>query len=342
MAFTRAWQYPFGLNFTQPRNQMLDGDNDWSQTGILPYTGSYCIRGYGNLNGIGYAWDTALANIRGNCILKHEWSRPNPYLIRTYVYDQTAPGIEVQIMTAEFRADLYIDGVKVDEVSLMGFPQLLMNLQFVSLGFFIEGGTRFLITINGLTLFNYVNVGVPATTDAVFLCGVLGGSGWFGYIYLDDIYFDDATGEVPTISPTYRFLTSGVNGDGTLQDWASYGGGADYLQVDEADVDDDATHIWINATAQTEMFNVTNPIIPDGYGITAAIPHWVGRRGQANQASQIQGVTFNGAFGYGTVKNLPLWYTEMFDRFSLDPSGAAWSSASFNAAEFGFRTQGVF
>jgi len=342
MAFTRAWQYPFGLNFTQPRNQILDGNKHWSQTGTLPYTGNYCMRAAGQRDGIGYAWDTALANIRGNFILKYEWTYPDAYLLRTYVYDQTAPGIEVRIMAYEFRADLYIDGVKVDEVSLTGFPQLLMNLQFVSVGFFIEGGTRFLITVNGQTLFDYVNINVPATTDAVFICGNISGAGWYGYIYLDDIYFDDAAGEVPSIPPTYRFLTSGVNGDGTNQDWAAYGGGLDYQQVDDLGVDDDATHIWINATAQTEMFNVANPTIPDGYSITAAIPHWVGRRGQANQASQIQGATFDGVFGYGTAKDLPLWYTEMFDRFPLDPSGMAWSSASFNAAEFGFRTQGVF
>ena len=350
MSFDRIWQYPFELNFPDYSRGIQTqgwGLDRMTVTDDDPFTGDESIYDAGTDRMFtGHGWSPGLDDFRMNMAWKSGGALNNtPYIWAAYVAGNGAsntPDIDVLWHQNELTFQLRVSGVIVDEVSMVQWPHATPYMKnYNSIGVHYLGGTSFDMWFNGQQVFNYVDAGVPSDVEFVgsAWCSA---SGWVR-IQIDDWYFDECAAEASVIPPTYRFLYSNTNADGTSQDWASKNGGNDYEEVDDAEIDDDDTYVWIGSSGSLEMFNTANITLLDGHSIVAAIPVAVARKGTAILASQLQMAVDNGvdAIDYSTAKDLNTWYYETWGRYPLDPAGAGWTESTFNSNEFGMRTQGT-
>jgi hypothetical protein len=349
MAYVRQWQFPYELNYPgNGRGQFTQGGSDYlNETTTDPFTGDRSIYDSSvNRMFSGMAFEPGLDEFRWAYTLKSLTNVSDYYLCGHYAAGNggtSTPDLHVIWDSAEYSYKLFVAGIQRDEVSALTMQNYAnLNLRtFNHIGFHSIDSTRFVMYINGQEIFNYANAIVPGDIEFAG-AGYVAGSGTYGQI-IDDMYFDTAVGESAEIPPMYRFLYSNTNGDGTSQDWASKSGGTDWSEVDDSEIDDDDSYVWIGSSGSDEFFNTTNITVPDGHSIVAAIPVAVARKGTASLGSQLQMATDNGVnpTDYGTAKDLATWYFETWDRFENDPAGNPWSQVNFNSAEFGMRTQGT-
>jgi hypothetical protein len=348
MAFVRKWQYPFELNFDDDiRGKQFTGWNTtWPEASDDPFTGDRALRksgvcrnyfgrsigspGTDDVRGA-FAWRSNLSSDSAGNILAL-YSEGDGYQNES---------LSVNFYKNEGSVKLWVGGIVRQEVSVMELQHAnLYHRDYSHIGFHNIGGSRFVMWINGEPIIDYTNAIVPSDIEFVGT-GASSPTGWTPYLRIDDFYIDTAVGESIAIPPTYRFMYSNTNGDGTSQDWASKSGGSDYQEVDDTVIDDDDSYVWIGSSGSPEWFNTTNLTILDGHSIIAAIPVAVARKGTATLDSELQLGCDDGTTVYGTAQNLSTWYAEVWDRFTTDPSGAGWTQTSFNANEFGMRTQGT-
>lgn len=350
MSFDRIWQYPYELNYPDnTRGQQIIG---WSLDPVAvttndPFTGDRSIYDSGPTRlFIGHSWSPGIDDWRFGLAFKSNTSSTNEAtLFLAYAAGEGAtgtPSIDVRWIRDEMSLVMRVAGAEVDRISTVQSQYAsVFERQYMHIGIHYLGGTSIDMWVNGHQVFNYVDAGVP--TDIEFVGGFWSGPvGWHRYM-VDDWYFDACAGEASVVPPGYRFLYSNTNADGTLQDWANKNGGDDYEEVDDTEIDDDDTYVWIGNSNSLEMFNTANITVPDGHNIVAAIPVAVARKGTAILASQLQMAVDNGvdAIDYSTAKDLNTWYYETWGRYLLDPAGAPWVEATFNSNEFGMRTQGT-
>ena len=157
------------------------------------------------------------------------------------------------------------------------------------------------------------------------------------------MYLEAVPGEAMGVPPSYRYLNSVTDADGTVQDWAKYpNSGNDFDKVDDSGVDDEDTYVIAFTANSKEMFDTADITLPVQHTIVSAIPWTLARKRNVKVASQMRLRADDGVATIdGADQNLPGFYAELWERMLLDPQSAAWDQTSFNACEFGMETRGT-
>lgn len=348
MTIVRIGQYPFELNYNETNQVDRDlyiraGDiYTFAQSATDPYTGVRSLHASSRATyGLGFPF-AASDDIRGGWFFKQTVvHQADGDFFRLMESDNTVPLIEITLYNSddEARLDLSINGAVVEQAPLVNYPPFFENNVWGHHGFHVIGGSRFQYTVDGVAVFDYTDVGVPTGYEGGWF---FAHNGW-GNIFVDDFWMEIVASESMAVAPSYRYLPSVVDADGTSQDWAGYPvGGSDFEKVDDDVIDDDATYVWIGSANSVEMFNTANITVPLGHSIVSAIPFLVGRKGAVHLASQIRLKADDGvAVANGADQNLPGFHAEVWERMLLDPQSVAWDETSFNACEFGFESRGT-
>lgn len=344
MAVARVGQYPFEQQFADERGFVTLGSSDtWSITNDAPYTGDYSLYDYGRTLRGAFGFQFApVDDIRAGWY----WRLGNRTSDDTTVIKVMKPGsgnnpaFQIVYTGQEHTMEMYVDGASVEKQSLYQFPHVSMKDVWNHHGLHYIGGTRLVYTIDGVAVFDYSDAGIPTAVEALVGWNT-GFTGWGTYMSIDDFYCETVVGESLSVPPSYRFLMSRANGDGTTQNWTAKGGGNHVDEVDDTVPDDDTTVVWTTTTGHVELFDTENVTIPVDHTVTAAIPWVLARKGNTVPDSEIRLKAYNGSTKNGSDQKLPTWYYETWERFDTDPSSAAWNETSFNANEFGFETRGT-
>jgi len=342
MAIARVGQYPFEQQWSDERGFVTLGSSDtWSIASTGAYTGAYGLYDYGRvlIGAFGFAFPP-VDDVRAGWYWNHDGTSDDNAIIKAEKSGLGYSALSVFWKGAEYSVQLYSNNVLVDEQSLWQFPHMMIPNTWAHHGIHYIGGSRFVYTIDGVTVFDYSDAGIPTAIEGIFGFNT-GFSGWNPWMGIDDFYCDTVVGESLSVPPSYRFLISRANSDGTTQDWTAKGGGNHVDEVDDTVPDDDSTVVWTTTTGHVELFNTTNVTIPVDHTVTAAIPWVIARKGNAVPDSEIRLKAYNGSAKDGSDQKLPTWYYEIWERFDTDPSSAAWDETSFNANEFGFETRGT-
>lgn len=345
MSIDRVGQYPFEMNYVQTnqedRGLWVEGGDIYTfgEAATKPYTGDRSLYFSSRASeGMGFPFP-ASDDLRGGW----SWLHNGIQVSGAYFFlnkSSAASGSLVRISwnDSENCLGLYVNNVLVQSANIVEYPNFHDFGRWSHHGWHVIGGSRFVYTIDGDTVFDYSDVTIPTGYESAWM---FTNTGW-GITSVDDFWLEIVAGESYAIPPTYRYLQSVVDADGTIQDWAGYPvAGDDYTKVDDSSVDDDATYLWIGASGSVEMFNTANITLPAHHSIVSAIPWCLARKGNISLASQIRLKADDGTVWDGTDQNLPGFYAELWERMLLDPSGASWTDANFNACEFGFETRGT-
>lgn len=160
-------------------------------------------------------------------------------------------------------------------------------------------------------------------------------------IDIDDlIVWDDQTGLQTGELVTANFPigakkceTQWPNGAGTNTNWAPLTG-ANYAQVNENPSDWDTSYVQASASGIRDSYAFPGSIV--GVNPLVAVVNAVAKNADAGSIS-IQGLTYSGAsYGLGDSKPAGSAYTTtQFPLFRDPNTGAAWTKAGVNAAQFG-------
>jgi hypothetical protein len=243
--------------------------------------------------------------------------------------------------------EMFVNGVQVATYSPSGALSATNTWFHIGFTFKAHASTGyFTLYVDGVAILTYSG----NTTNTNGIIGVLvgGHSGanttWNATMYADDLYVDDDSGGSDVAPSSPRFLWSLANGAGTTTQWTPLSS-TNISNVDDADgsaPDDDSTYNSASAAGLTDTFNTTNITVPAGLQIAAAIPVAWAKKTNAGVASTIDLIAYNGSTTTGSPKTPGTSYGPVWDRFVTDPSSAAWTQTSFNAAEFGYKSDGSY
>lgn len=352
MAITRIGQYPFEQNYPQTPAEQKDrglyqryGDiYTFGESASNPYTGSRSLAFTSKANaGFGWPIPGGSDDLRGGFFWAADfWGASLSQVLMLYESDNTTPLLEVDVRTDEAYIDLLINGVSVQKANLANFAHFMdIREIYCHHGWHVIGGSRFVYTIDGVAALDYTDAGVPTGYEYVWHCE----SATWGFTnYIDDMYLEDVAGESYAVPPSYRYMMSIADGDGTIQGWAKYPNDAmpDYLAVDDTGVDDEDTYVWIGSANDAEMFDTADVTLPLHHSVVSAIPWALARKRDVTKASQLRMVADDGVgTTNGSDQNLPGWYAELWERMLLDPQSNPWSESTFNSCEFGFESRGT-
>ena len=351
MAIVRIGQYPFEMNYPQTPAQAdrglykMDGDQrTYGEGSSNPYTGSRSLQFSSRQDyGIGFLLPGGEDDVRGAffAALDHRYIA-DYILMQMYESNNATPLLQVSFLRSTSVMELEINGSVVQQANLVEFPHFFdSRVLYTNHGFHVIGGSRFVYYIDGVAALDYTNVAVPSAYEYVFFL-MADGTGW-GTSYVDDMYVESVAGEAMGVPPSYRYLMSVADADGTLQDWAGFPvAGSDYTKVDDTDVDDEATYVIAVSPNSVEMFNTADITLPASHSIISAIPWTLAMKRNVKKASQMRLLADDGiAVTNGSDQDLPGFYAELWERMLLDPQSAAWDETSFNACEFGMESRGT-
>lgn len=165
------------------------------------------------------------------------------------------------------------------------------------------------------------------------------------YVYYDDIYIDDTTGEAAAPAADLRFEFISPNGVGNYSVWDPFPGGgeANWQDVDERPNDGDTTYVEAQILNERDSYTMTTYAMAAGWAIEAVIPTTIAKKTDGGTDTEINLMTRQGGVDDdGSDQNLPTSYGLLWDRFPLDPGGGPWSQADLDSVECGYRGRGTF
>ena len=351
MAITRIGQYPFEQNYPQSPSQLdrglykMTGDlRRYGEGDTNPYTGARSLQWSSRQDfGIGWPVSGGEDDLRGGFFMASGHGTTDEHvLVRMYESNNSTPLVSVLFSTDRSVIELEVNGSVVQQTNFVDFPHLMdSRVIYNHHGFHVIGGSRFVYYLDGVPAIDYTNAGVPSAYEYVWFF-LAGGSGW-GASYADDMYLEAVPGEAMGVPPSYRYLNSVTDADGTVQDWAKYpNSGNDFDKVDDSGVDDEDTYVIAFTANSKEMFDTADITLPVQHTIVSAIPWTLARKRNVKVASQMRLRADDGVATIdGADQNLPGFYAELWERMLLDPQSAAWDQTSFNACEFGMETRGT-
>lgn len=201
--------------------------------------------------------------------------------------------------------------------------------------------------VNGTEVLNYTGdttAGGAGISDCqqVLFGGVQSvDNNWNQYLYFDDIYIDDTSGNIaPAFEPRYQFLLATPDGDGISSDWIGSDGNYtdNYLLVDDVPSDEGVTYLQTNGL-QRNTVTLTNPSVT-GYGGIVVYPHAIAKNGGASSSEVAIYRRDAATSNVGTSLNMPIGdnYQLVFDELRKSFGGADWTQSLINNLEVGIET----
>ncbi len=243
--------------------------------------------------------------------------------------------------------EMWVNGVQVATYSPSGLLSPTNTWIHVGFTFKAHASTGyFTLYVDGAAVLTFS--GNTTNTNGIIAVLVGGHSGsnttWNSTMYIDDMYVDDDAGGSDVAPSSPRFLWSLANGAGTTTQFTPLSS-TNISNVDDPDSsapDDDTTYVFANSAGLTDTYNTANITVPAGLQIAAAIPVAWAKKSNAGVASTIDLLAYNGSLTTGSPKTPATSYGAVWDRFVTDPSAAAWTQTTFNAAEFGYKSDGSY
>lgn len=197
--------------------------------------------------------------------------------------------------------------------------------------------------VNGTEVLNYdgdtTGGGFGITDiDGVLFGGVQStGNNWNQYLYFDDIYVDDTSGESSAnVVPRYQFMLAAPDGEGPFSEW--YGNDGDvidnYLLIDDVPSDGGATNVYITTAFPGNRETVTlADVDTTGFDIVAVYPHAIVKRGIDAADLEMKLYVRDDASGdFGSSLNMPVGtaYQLAFDERLVTLAAGAWTQTDVN------------
>lgn len=225
--------------------------------------------------------------------------------------------------------------------SANGYTALYINGNFVNAwtgGFVLyrSGQTTPRTTIHGAY--------AAATPDSTAWHGGL--NSWASNnVYLDDIYVDVWTGsDAPPMEPppSRRFMVAFPNDAGSSAQWTP-NTGSNWQAVNEAPPNDDTTHVKATVPGIRDVHEFSDITVPPDHQVRAVIPMVYARKSDAGVDSRVRLIVRRGANEViSDPKFLPTSYGYVWERWTTQPDGSAWSESAVNNAQFGYESAGDF
>lgn len=175
--------------------------------------------------------------------------------------------------------------------------------------------------------------------ERVHVGGADSGEGWDTYLYADDFYVDDSTGEGSAAQlDDLRFVPLTPNGNGNYSEWDGSDGNStdNYLLVDDIPPDDDTTYITTDVDTEQDSFAMTTYSLPAGFSFQAIIPVAYARKEDAGSSAGVSVFTrYSGTDDSGSKQSLTTSYAVVKERFTTQPGGGAWDQTSVDGLEVG-------
>lgn len=229
---------------------------------------------------------------------------------------------------------------------------LQRTLNWMHVGVYCHYQAAFVVScyIDGIQILTYTSGGsewATAPNAVEFMKGA--GSGVSG-TFQDDTFIEDVDTEGDQIPKNYTFVMALPDGAGSSTQWTP-DSGSNYARVNESTApDNDTSYVQTATAAQLDLYTFAN-LTENG---PTALPYWgyteygvlmqsfyrIVNDGQATEASYDHYILSGGMSStdgpFTDADDFDWHFAESF--FPLDPSGAAWTLASFNAAEFGVQS----
>lgn len=307
-------------------------------------TGTYALRSSSNVQPRGKGFSAT--TFRAGFFLNHNGAfsgtrQPAICIIPTSL----AAPIIVYWDAASGELRLVCNGTTQDTASVSATGFSTTNTWF-HIGIFYHGdATTGVISIylDGVQILSWTgNTGTGAL--GLYVLGQNSAStGWADYVYVDDLYIDDATGESDAPPSSYRFDWQIANGAGASTNLTP-NTGANYAAVDDTTPDDDTTYVYAAASGVKDAYATSNITVPAAHRVTAVIPTaWV-RKTDAGTASQWKlGTRSNGGTEVlGSAQSLSTSYGPIWERQTTEPGGADWDESKCNNAQVIIESAGSF
>lgn len=336
MTFARGFQIGFEIRqaqeFATIRNENLPDGTGASGA----HTGDYGIDHDGPLTGIGWGFPLA-ASVRGSFWMNHGGALTESYLIIVPGDSDVWPAHVIYDPDTGL-LELYVDEVLQDSASSAAVG-LERYGAWLNIGIAIKKGVSGWVTVylDGVEILGY-DAGPTDDMDGFYVCEN-DSTGWVDPLYVDDIYADYGDGtESEAVPAGYRFLWSTVDAAGTNADWTSTEAN-NYQAVDDAVPDGDTTTNHAASTGLIDSFDHVGITVPDNYSISAAIPVALARKGDTVDET-VKLIAYDGATTKKSSSGIfvPMDYDPVFDRFTTDADGDAWTESEFNSTEFGYES----
>lgn len=345
MTITRVWQAGAELGqglleFTSRDNASLNiADTERVKTG------TYSFR-IGTNNGWTKIFGTSYSQFR----VSFHWNHSG-YGTSTYGFLRFSDGatnvVDVRLDGSTNTFGLYVDGSQVATAQVTSFAAQDTWVH-VGIDCKIDSSGWFYMYFDGVTVFSFSGNTAAAASDIDRVEFNPGFTGWNIHVYLDDIYFDDASGEAgAALVPDRRFAFSSPDGNGDASEWL--GSDADqtdnYLLVDDIPPDDDTTYVKTDAAGSVDLYAVADVSLASGWSISSVIPVAVAKKidGTADVQLGLHIVNAGGTID-GTVNATALAtdYAFYTYRATTQPDASAWDESDFNATQFGVKSAGAF
>jgi hypothetical protein len=177
-----------------------------------------------------------------------------------------------------------------------------------------------------------------SNTGAASWSGVSLGTSPYNSDY-DDLYVLDGSGAAPLndFLGDCRVDARYPTAEGASSAWTPLSGTDNALMVDETAPDDDTTYNSTSTVGATDTHVVQDAPVPGAvlYGVQLCLSH---KKSDAGTCSIAPVVRHSGVDQVGTAFNPGTTYVYSVTPYGLNPgTGAAWTEAGFNAAEFGYK-----
>ena len=198
-----------------------------------------------------------------------------------------------------------------------------------------------IVKVNGIEDINYSGDTTPATGSAYITMAKFIGYGYSNfYTYYDDIAINDTSGTTDNSwcndGRIYALLP---NGNGSLSELVGSDSNStdNYLLVDEATPDGDATYVYSETANKTDLYTITDTTIPVGMKITRVWAECVAKDPDAGNIAMV--IKSGATTSVGSSQQLSAAYSLIKSaEYFVDPDDSAeWTETSLNAIEAGVK-----
>jgi hypothetical protein len=347
MTITRLWQA--GAEFNNILTEFSSRSSTTAQTSnTLARTGTYSFR-TDDFASAKKVLDTTYTQVRVGAFVNHNGvdSTDDPSVL------QLMNGSDV---TVDLRWDgdnntlrLYLGATLVDSALSAEFAATTTWLH-VGIDAKIAGsGGWVYVYLDGVEVLSYDGdtTGGGSAIDSLVIGSTRTLENWGNYIYYDDLYIDNTSGEsTPVVVPDYRFVPLAPNGNGFHDDWVGNDGNStdNYLLVDEIPPDNDTTYVESALTGEEDSYAMSSLTLETGYEVNAVIGMAVAKKLNAGGALQLKithRTTVGGSptFDEGAAFALSTDYGLLWRRSAARPDAGAWDETTVNALEIGVLTE---
>jgi hypothetical protein len=152
--------------------------------------------------------------------------------------------------------------------------------------------------------------------------------------WMDDIYICDSTGSAQNdFLGVSQVIGKFPDGDGGTTDFTPQGAGANYVEVDEATIDDDTTYNY-GVSGDIDYYDYDD--LSNGYTIHGIQINTTVRTTDAESFAIRSKIDSNGSIATGTSRYINATYSTEYEISTINPdTSTAWTTTAVDAAEFG-------